>query len=291
MKKILGIGNALVDVLVQVSDERILDELRLPKGSMQLIDGTRYQQVWQRLSPLARQQTTGGSACNTILAVSHLGSPAGLIGKIGNDDTARFFSDRFKKQGVATRLLAHNELPTGIASTIITPDGQRTFGTYLGAAASLCADDLREEWFDGYDYFYIEGYLVQNHALISHAVQTAHKHGLKVCLDLASYNIVQGERDFFRELLPQTDIVFANEQEAAAFTGSDDVQQNIEELSALCHTAVVKVGKHGVYVRCGTEQAHRRRRLFLGRFPCRPFAWARAHGVRTARLTPCGAHH
>lgn len=256
MKKILGIGNALVDVLVQVPDGRILDELQLPKGSMQLIDTARYQQVSERLASLAKQQTTGGSACNTILAISHLGGKAGLIGKTGADDTARFFSDSFKRQGVATHLLSHSSLPTGVASTIITPDGQRTFGTYLGAAATLEAGDIKEEWFDGYDYFYIEGYLVQNHDLICHAVKTAHKHGLKVCLDLASYNIVQADRDFFHELLPQTDIVFANEQEAAAFTGSNDVQKNIDALSAICHTAVVKVGKHGVYVRQGSETAH-----------------------------------
>lgn len=256
MKKILGLGNALVDVLVQVPDENVLDELHLPKGSMQLIDAVRYRQVRKCLAPISKQRTTGGSACNTILAISHFGNPTGLIGKIGNDEAAGFFSSSFRRQGVSAHLLAHKDLPTGVASTIITPDGQRTFGTYLGAAATLSADDIKEEWFDGYDYFYVEGYLVQNHALISHTVQIAHKHGLKICLDLASYNIVQSERDFFHELLPQADILFANEQEAAAFTGSGSIQHNIEELASLCHTAVVKVGKDGVYVRCGTESVH-----------------------------------
>lgn len=256
MKKILGIGNALVDVLAQVTDSKILDELCLPKGSMQLIDTIRYQQVQQRLAPLSKQRTTGGSACNTILAIAHLGGEAGLIGKVGCDDTARFFTDSFREQGVETHLLAHSELPTGVASTFITPDGQRTFATFLGAAAELKATDIDKQWFGGYDYFYIEGYLVQNHELISHAAQMAHECGLTVCLDLASYNIVQTDRDFFKQLLPKIDIVFANEQEAAAFTQSDNTQENLETLASLCSTAVVKIGKRGVLVRQGTEQVH-----------------------------------
>ncbi len=256
MKKILGIGNALVDMLVQVDNDLILSELDLPKGSMQLIDTERYMQVSQRLLALHPQRTTGGSACNTILAVAHLGGQPGLIGKVGRDDTAHFFADYFRKHGVSVCLLEDLELPTGVASTIISADGQRTFGTYLGAAANLQPEDVKAEWFDGYDYFYIEGYLVQNHALIRRAVELAHEAGLKVCIDLASYNIVQEDREFFGELLQQTDIVFANEQEAQAFTGSDDAEANARELAQLCEIAVVKVGKKGVIVRRGEEEVH-----------------------------------
>lgn len=140
-------------------------------------------------------------------------------------------------------MLCDKDLPTGVASTLISPDGQRTFGTYLGAAANLRPEDVVPEWFDGYDYFYIEGYLVQNHALIRRAVELAHEAGLKVCIDLASYNIVQDDREFFAELLQQTDIVFANEQEAQAFTGIDNAQANVEALASLCEIAVVKIGK------------------------------------------------
>lgn len=256
MKKILGIGNALVDVLARVENEGILNELQLPKGSMQLIDTCRYMQIRQRLDTLDTQRTTGGSACNTMLAIANLGGSAGLAGKTGRDEAGRFFADSFESHGVATRLLKHDSLPTGVASTFITPDGQRTFGTYLGAAATLTADDVRREWFEGYDYFYIEGYLVQNHDLIRRAVTTAHEAGLTVCIDMASYNIVQAERDFFGELLQMTDIVFANEQEAAAFTGADNALHNLEVLSRLCRIAVVKIGKKGVWVRSGNGMAH-----------------------------------
>lgn len=256
MKKILGIGNALVDALVQVENDLILNELQLPKGSMQLVDTERYLEIKKMLDLLHPQRTTGGSACNTILAIANLGAETGLIGKVGNDETAQFFEQSFKRQGVNTCLLCDKDLPTGVASTLISPDGQRTFGTYLGAAANLRPEDVVPEWFDGYDYFYIEGYLVQNHALIRRAVELAHEAGLKVCIDLASYNIVQDDREFFAELLQQTDIVFANEQESQAFTGIDDAQANVEALACLCEIAVVKIGKKGVLVRRGEEQIH-----------------------------------
>lgn len=256
MKKILGIGNALVDALVQVKNDLILNELQLPKGSMQLVDTKRYLEIKKVLDLLHPQRTTGGSACNTILAIANLGAETGLIGKVGNDETAQFFEQSFKSRGVNICLLRDEDLPTGVASTLISADGQRTFGTYLGAAANLRPEDVVPEWFDGYDYFYIEGYLVQNHALIRRAVELAHEAGLKVCIDLASYNIVQEDRDFFAELLQQTDIVFANEQEAQAFTGVDDAQANVETLASLCEIAVVKIGKKGVLVRSGQQQVH-----------------------------------
>lgn len=255
MTKVLGIGNALVDILAQVDNDLILTELDLPKGSMQLIDTERYLKVRARLAALHPRRTTGGSACNTILAIAQLGGAPGLIGKVGRDEAADFFAAHCRSLGIEARLLHDLTLPTGVASTFISPDGQRTFGTYLGAAASLAPDELRAEWFDGYDYFYIEGYLVQNHALIRRAVELAQEAGLRVCIDLASYNIVADDRAFFAELLEQTDIVFANEQEACAFTGLDDPQQNVEALARLCEIAVVKVGKRGVLVRRGDEQA------------------------------------
>lgn len=246
MKKIIGIGNALVDVLAKVENEAILSELQLPKGSMQLVDTERYRAIGRRLSEMSTQLATGGSAANTMLALGNLNAAPAFIGKIGEDAYGRFFSENASKHGISPRLLS-DELPTGVASTFITPDGQRTFGTYLGAAARLTADELQEEWFEGYDFFYIEGYLVQNYALIDRAVALAHAAGLNVCLDLASYNIVEADRAFFAELLAKTDIVFANEEEALAFTGKSP-REALDELAALCETAVVKTGADGAWV-------------------------------------------
>ena len=254
MKRILGIGNALVDVLTKVDNEQILSELHLPKGSMQLLSTEAYAEVTRRMLTLPTKLTTGGSACNTLLALSHLDAPTGMIGKIGDDENGRFFASYFAQRGISTRLL-HDSRPTGVASTFITPDGQRTFGTYLGAAARLTADELQQAWFEGYDYFYIEGYLVQNHDLVLRAIELAHAAGCEVCLDLASYNIVEADLDFFRALMPSIDIVFANEQEAQALTGLE-ARAALDALAATCHMAVVKIGKHGVWACHGTEVAH-----------------------------------
>lgn len=254
MKRTLGIGNALVDVLTKVDNEQILSELHLPKGSMQLLSTEAYAEVTRRMQALPTKLTTGGSACNTLLALSHLDAPTGMIGKIGDDENGRFFATYFAQRGISTRLL-HDSRPTGVASTFITPDGQRTFGTYLGAAARLTADELQQAWFEGYDYFYIEGYLVQNHDLVLRAIELAHTAGCEVCLDLASYNIVEADLDFFRALMPSIDIVFANEQEAQALTGLE-ARAALDALAATCHMAVVKIGKHGVWACHGTEVAH-----------------------------------
>ncbi|MDD6920836.1 MAG: adenosine kinase [Bacteroidales bacterium] len=254
MKRILGIGNALVDVLTKVDNEQILSELHLPKGSMQLLSTEAYAEVTRRMQALPTKLTTGGSACNTLLALSHLDAPTGMIGKIGDDENGRFFASYFAQRGISTRLL-HDSRPTGVASTFITPDGQRTFGTYLGAAAQLTADELQQAWFESYDYFYIEGYLVQNHDLVLRAIELAHAAGCEVCLDLASYNIVEADLDFFRALMPSIDIVFANEQEAQALTGLE-ARAALDALAATCHIAVVKIGKHGVWACHGTEVAH-----------------------------------
>ena len=251
--RVLGIGNALVDALVQVQDEALLTEMNLPKGSMQLIDTAGYEAVCRRLSQMEVKRATGGSAANTVLALAHLGAAPGIIGRVSEDDNGHFFADNCKKNGIETYLLP-SELPTGVASTFITPDGQRTFATFLGAAATLHADDLRPEWLEGYAYLYIEGYLVQDHDLICRAVEMAHAAGLKVCLDLASYNIVEAQHEFFSYLLDHTDIVFANEEEALAFTGKAP-REALDELAQRCEVAVVKTGKKGAMARCGEDFA------------------------------------
>ena len=104
------------------------------------------------------------------------------------------------KRGIDMNLLV-GDLPTGVASTFISPDGERTFGTYLGAAATMKAENLTLDMFKGYAYLYIEGYLVQDHDLILRAMQLAKEAGAQICLDMASYNIVAEELDFFTTLI------------------------------------------------------------------------------------------
>lgn len=252
-KRIIGIGNALVDVLVQIDNDSILGELNLPKGSMQLIDNETYRHISKRLAAVDTKCATGGSACNTMLALANMQAEPGLIGKVSDDTYGRFFARNCAERHIHAHLLP-STLPTGVASTFISPDGQRTFATYLGAAAGMTADDLRPAMMEGYDYLYIEGYLVQNHDLILRAVELARKAGMTVCIDLASYNIVEAEREFFAYLLEQTDIVFANEEEAHAFTGLQP-RAALDRLAGLCRVAVVKLGSEGAITLCDGEFA------------------------------------
>jgi len=252
MDKIIGMGNALVDVLVRIDDDSLLEKLHLPKGSMQLIQEDTLSEIRKYTSGMKIHRSTGGSAGNTVCALAALGANPGFIGKVGQDETGAFFGDTLRQRGV-NALLATCDLPSGIASTFISTDGERTFGTYLGAAATLRAEDLSRKMFAGYNYLYIEGYLLQDHDLMLRAVQLAKEEGLQVCLDMASYNVVEAERDFFDQLIVKyVDIVFANESEALAYTGKAP-HEALEEIASKCSIAVVKTGKEGSLVKKGTE--------------------------------------
>lgn len=155
-----------------------------------------------------------------------------------------------RRHGIDAKL-QKGELPSGIASTFISKDGERTFATYLGAAATLRAEDLSREMFAGYSYLYIEGYLLQDHDLILRAMQLAKEQDLQICLDMASYNIVEEERDFFDMLITKyVDIVFANESEARAYTGKE-AEKALEEIASKCSIAVVKTGRSGSLIKKG----------------------------------------
>jgi len=253
MDKILGMGNALVDVLTRLDDDHLLTELCLPKGSMQLIDTTKLKQIEEKLSEVETHLATGGSAGNTILGLACLNASVGFIGKTGNATYGKFFKDNLLRNNIEEKLFVNPDLPSGIASTFISADGERTFGTYLGAASSLRAEDLSAEMFEGYTYFYIEGYLVQNHDMILRAIELAKQAGLQVCLDMASYNIVQEDLEFFQLLVNKyVDILFANEEEARAFTGKEP-EEAVDILAKMCSIAIVKVGAMGSLIRKGTE--------------------------------------
>lgn len=254
MDKIIGLGNALVDVLATLKDDSILQEIGLPKGSMQLIDDAKLQQINEHFSQMETHFSSGGSAANTMLGLTSLGAVTGFIGKIGNDNYGNFFRENLIKNKIEDKLLVSPDLPSGVASAFISPDGERTFGTYLGAAATLKAEELSLEMFKGYAYLFIEGYLVQDHDMILHAIELAKEAGLQICLDLSSYNIVEGDLDFFTLLINKyVDIVFANEEEAKAFTGKEP-EEALGLIGKQCSIAIVKVGCKGSYIRKGTEE-------------------------------------
>ncbi|MDD4971347.1 MAG: adenosine kinase [Paludibacter sp.] len=252
MKKILGMGNALTDILLQVDNDEVLFSLNLLKGGMQLINTERSHEINDAVSNYSKIMATGGSASNTINGITRLGMKGGFVGKIGKDDIGLFFTNDSINNGVVPHLLT-SETPSGRCTVLVTPDSERTLCTYLGAACELEASDLKAEMFQGYDIFHIEGYLVQNHDLIRTAVRLAKQEGLKVSVDLASYNVVEENLDFLLEIIHQyVDIVFANEEEARAFTGKEP-EDALNVISEHCEIAIVKVGKDGSFIKSGDK--------------------------------------
>jgi sugar/nucleoside kinase (ribokinase family) len=253
--KILGIGNALVDIITMLHDDRIIRSLRLPRGSMTLVDRAMSDRVQEEIEGEKRVIVTGGSVANAINGVANLGVPCGFLGTVGADELGKLFGEEQKNQGIEP-LLIHSELPTGRAVGLVEPDGERTFATYLGAASELHPDDITVERLQDFDIFFIEGYLVYNHALIMAAASVAKEAGLIIALDLASYNVVEANREILIELVDNyVDIVFANEEEAIAFTGMQPLE-SVQELAERCNIAVVKIGKEGAYIQQGTVWHH-----------------------------------
>ena len=255
MKKILGIGNALVDILVQLPNDEPLHKLELPKGSMQLIDQTTMKRISDATSLLEKHVATGGSASNTSVALARLGCNVGFIGKVGHDELGSFYSDDLTNNNVTPHLLK-SDLPSGRCNVLISTDSERTMATYLGAAVTLNADDLNIETFRQYDILHIEGYLVQNYNLITRAGQLAKESGLTVSIDLASYNIVAENIDFLQNFVTKyVDIVFANEEEATAFTQLP-AEQAVHSIAQQASLAIVKVGAKGSYIKQGDTLLH-----------------------------------
>lgn len=251
MKKILGIGNALVDILIRIEQESLLEQLNLPKGSMQLVNKLRSDEILMTLKDVPQSLAAGGSAANTIHGLGMLGASTGYIGVIGRDEFGQSFEKDMRDAGV-TPFLIQSDTETGRAITLITPDSERTFATFLGAAVELSASGIRHlasGIFPNYNYLHIEGYLVQNHELIRTALELAKANGLLVSLDMASYNVVEANLDFLTEMVKKyVDILFANEEEAQVFTGYEPGQA-LHHISQYCEVAVVKTGKNGSLVK------------------------------------------
>ena len=254
MKSILGIGNALTDILAVLPDDSLLQTFHLPKGSMQHVDAETGDRIWSALKPMGVKYVAGGSAANTIACTAIFGMPSSFIGKVGNDELGLLFRSDQEQYGVKTHLLT-GEHASGRSMVFVSGgNAERTFAVYLGAALDLVPADLDPAWFAGYDYFHIEGYLVQNQELVRRAVELAHAAGCTISLDLASYNVVESNLTFLHDIVERyVDILFANENESRAFTGCNDPREALDELASICRIAVVKVGRDGSWVKSGDE--------------------------------------
>jgi len=254
MKSILGIGNALTDILAILPDDSLLSQYHLPKGSMQHIDMETGDKIWASLKPLGIHYVAGGSAANTITCTAIFGMKSGFIGKVGDDELGHLFKSDEEQYGVQCTLLKGKN-SSGRSMVFITEaNAERTFAVYLGAALELVPEDLKPEYFEGYDYFHIEGYLVQNQSLIRRAVEMAKAAGCIISIDMASYNVVESNNAFLHDLINDyVDIVFANETESKSFTKLGNPRDALDNISQFCDIAIVKVGKDGSWVKSGDE--------------------------------------
>lgn len=247
--KILGLGSALVDLLVRIESDDILSKLNFPKGSMQLQDDEGFERLSMLVSNESYAKVPGGSACNTIRALAHLGNKVGFIGKVGMDEHAAMYREKLLQAGVHTFLIPDERKPTGVATTFVSKDGERTFGTYLGASVLLEAKEIAEELFNDYDCFFIEGYLLVNYPLMLRTAQIAKKRGMKYAIDLGSYNMVQEHLDFLKPFVrDNVDILFANEEEAFAYTGKAP-EEALEIISRDVELCIVKIGAKGALIK------------------------------------------
>ena len=291
MKQILGIGNALVDVMTIIDDDHILEKFDLPKGSMQLVDRTKSEMIKSETIHFNRNMTSGGSAANTIHGLAMLGAKTGFIGSIGKDELGDFFEKDMKHAGINTILFRRNSV-TGTAVALISSDSERTFATHLGAAVELEATNLDSGDFCAYDILYLEGYLIFNKMLVEKACQIAKEKKMKVALDLASYNVVDAKLEDFKGIVEKyVDIVFANEEEARSFTGMEP-DKALDYISKFCEITVIKVGCEGSWVKraeetikIGTVQVNLKDTTGAGDLYASGFLYGYANGLN---LGKCG---
>jgi sugar/nucleoside kinase (ribokinase family) len=247
---VTGIGNAIVDVITNASDADI-SRLALNKGTMALIDEARAEALYANMAPA--REVSGGSVANSIAGVAALGGKAGYIGKTRNDQLGEVFSHDIRAAGVefATKP-AESGAATARCLILVTPDGQRTMNTYLGACIDLGPEDVDEALIARSKVTYIEGYLwdpPRAKEAILRAAQLAHKHGRKVALSLSDAFCVNRHRAEFKRLIDDhVDVLFANETEAMALTELDSYDAALAAMQGRVEVCVLTRGAQGANV-------------------------------------------
>ncbi len=253
--RILGIGNALVDIMVSLPDDEFLMQHQLPRGSMQLVNKDVSDQIFRATSGFPTRVTSGGSAANTINGLARMGVTTGFIGRLGKDDPGQQFISDFHKNKVYPHI-SYSDTQSGKAIALVSPDGERTFATYLGAAVELGPSDISDKVMNYYDLLHIEGYLLQNYELIEKAIHTAITNNVRISLDLASYNVVEEHIDFLKKLIPgNVHILFANEEEAFALTG-EQPDFALKIMSEMAPISILKTGASGSMIHDRQEITH-----------------------------------
>ena len=224
--KILGIGNAIVDVLCKVSDE-FLTQHSLTKSTMKLIDEVEFKKL---LTSLKIEETiSGGSVANSIVGLSQLGNQVGFIGKVSDDELGQKYENGLKKEKVKYLYKKkEEEMPTGSCLILITPDSERTMCTFLGTAGRINDNDIKEEDIKNAEMVFLEGYL-WDEGDPKKAFDKAIVHSKKVAMSLSDLFCVERHKPHFLELVKnKLDIIFANEQEIMSLIDAKKFEDVIE---------------------------------------------------------------
>jgi sugar/nucleoside kinase (ribokinase family) len=250
---VLGIGNAIVDVLAHTDDE-FLERCRLAKGSMTLIDAERATELYARMG--SRVECSGGSAANSMVGLASLGGQAAYMGKIRDDALGQVFRRDIRAAGVTFDTpAATSGPPTGRCLILVTPDAQRTMQTLLGASATLEPADIDEDVVRSSSITFLEGYLWDPEPAkraFLRAAGVAHAAGRKVALSLSDSFCVERHREEFRDLVDRhVDLLFSNEDEIVSLYQTRTLHEALAHLQGRCEIAVVTRGARGSLVLSG----------------------------------------
>ena len=241
--KILGIGNAIVDVLCKVSDEFLIQH-SLTKSTMKLIDEVEFKNL---LASLKIEETiSGGSVANSIVGLSQLGNQVGFIGKISNDELGKKYEDGLKKERVKYLYKKkQEEMPTGSCLILITPDSERTMCTFLGTAGKINDNDIKVEDIKNAELVFLEGYL-WDEGDPKKAFDKAITNSKKVAMSLSDLFCVERHKPHFMELVKnKLDIIFANEQEILSLIGSETFEEAITFSKEIKKNVIITRGENG----------------------------------------------
>ena len=241
--KILGIGNAIVDVLCKVSDE-FLTKHSLTKSTMKLVDEIEFKKL---LSSLKIEETiSGGSVANSIVGLSQLGNKVGFIGKVSDDVLGQKYEDGLNKENVEYLYRKKKELiPTGSCLILITPDSERTMCTFLGTAGKISEEDVNKEHIKNSEIVFLEGYL-WDEGDPKKAFDLAITHSNKVAMSLSDLFCVERHKPYFLELVKnQLDIIFANEQEILSLINARSFNEVISFSKEIKKNIIITRGEKG----------------------------------------------
>jgi sugar/nucleoside kinase (ribokinase family) len=293
--QLCGLGNALVDIFVEISDEESA-ALGFERSTMRLVEVAEQKALLDRFQDREPRLVSGGSVANSTIAFSQLGGQAAFIGCVGDDRYGLFYKTEFDELDIDIGNPVLVNETTGTCVCIITPDAERTMRTCLAVSSHLAARHVDEERIKNTDWLFIEGYVFANphtgQGAIREALRLAKKHGVKVAVTCSEAFIVHGFGDAFHEALRQTDLLFCNATEARAVAGAQTAEEAFGKLKGMVPSAVVTNGPHGAYVRHAGVEAH------VPAFPCEPvdltgagdmlagaFLYGLTHGVEVRKAT------